>query len=667
MIPLVVNTPDPMVKVRVVTAKDYSTKTLKTLHRAGVLHVEQSEELKPIDREAIEDERRQVIELLTAIDNVLVYVPKGERILLEEDIEVIYTKPLSETDSEVRRLCTKLGNMHQNVVKLEQEVEELKELKRHLEPLKQQADIGLKDLSFSGNYLFSGVFVFPNEIYETLYDKLKNYLFGSTVATTENETSLHVIAKVEDKEIIESIVKEGGGKILQIPSEDLSLGEFMGVAEDKIHNLDEELIKLREEIENKIRENLERLVLLREALSAESERLSVLERASEAKYVALIEGWIPEASAEDTISEIKENIEYVFIDTRKPEKIEEPPTKLRNFTGIRPFQVIVNLFAIPKYREWDPTPIIAYSFAFFFGLMLGDVVYAAIIILFANRGLRLFVDDPESEGVKLFQRTLYISSGAAIVIGLLTGTYLGNFYEFFGIESLALAEGIKAILGNPMSFIVLSLVIGLVHVNIGHVLALIKGIKERQRGVALGKAGLFILQIAGIPWIMNVILNVDIPLLTAQIYSILLYAVVLGIILIVVSSVMQKGAFLGGIFWLFDITGLLGDVMSYCRLAGVGLATFHLASCFNLMAGLLSEMVPAGPAGMVHLIVGTLVFIVILAIGHAINLVLSGICCFVHSLRLCFVEFLFKFYEGGGREYSPFLLRRRPVFIKGKA
>jgi len=664
MMPLIVNTPDPMVKVRVMTVKDYSTKTLKALHRAGVLHVEEAEELKPIDREAVELQRGEVSELLTGIDNVLAYIPKGERVPLGEDIEVIYTRPFDEIDSEVKLLCTKLSNMHQRLAKLNEEVEKLTELSRYLRPLGQQADIRLRDLNFSGSYLFSRVFVLPSEAYETLYHKLKNYLFGSTVATIENEIIFHVIARVEDKEIIEFTVKDSGGKVLQIPDEDLTLREFIGVAEGKIHSLDEELTKLREEIESKTRENLEKLVLFREALSAENERLSVLEKACEAKYVTLIEGWIPEASAEDTISEIKENINYVFIDTRKPERTEEPPTKLRNSTAVRPFQVIVNLFATPKYREWDPTPIIAYSFAFFFGLMLGDVVYAAIIMLFANRGLRLFVDDPESEGVKLFQRTLYISSGVALVIGLLTGTYLGDFYTFFGVESLALAEGIKAILGNPMSFIVLSLIIGLVHVNIGHVLALIKGIKEGQRGVALGKAGLFMLQIAGIPWIIYAILHVDIPLLTAQIYSILLYVIALGIILIVASSIMQRGAFLGGIFWLFDITGLLGDVMSYCRLAGVGLATFYLASCFNLMASLLRGMVPVGIA---RLIGGSLIAILILLIGHAINLVLSGICCFVHSLRLCFVEFLFKFYEGGGREYSPFLLRRRPVFIKGKA
>jgi V/A-type H+-transporting ATPase subunit I len=127
---------------------------------------------------------------------------------------------------------------------------------------------------------------------------------------------------------------------------------------------------------------------------------------------------------------------------------------------------------------------------------------------------------------------------------------------------------------------------------------------------------------------------------------------------------MQKGAFLGGIFWLFDITGLLGDVMSYCRLAGVGLATYYLAFSFNLMAEVLYGMIPAGPAGLVKLIIGGLLFVLILLVGHVINLILGGIGCFVHSLRLCFVEFLLKFYEGGGKEYSPFRFKPRPVFVK---
>ena len=334
---------------------------------------------------------------------------------------------------------------------------------------------------------------------------------------------------------------------------------------------------------------------------------------------------------------------------------------MRNATAVKPFEVIVNLFGTPKYKEWDPTPVIAYSFAFFFGIMLGDVVYAALLILFARFGLRILTDDPETEGFKLFQRIIYISGGVGLVIGLLTGSYLGNFYTFFHIESLTLSETIHHWLSHPVYFIGLALIIGLVHVNIAHVLALIKGIREKQRAIAPNKIGLFLLEIGAIPWIMHVILGMSLPLLTDQMYPILLYVAIFGVVLIVISTIMERGAFLGSIFWLFDVTGILGDVMSYARLAGVGLATYYLAYAFNLMAELLRTMMPAGA---VQVIVGGLIFILVLLLGHVLNLVLSAITCFVHSLRLCFVEFLFKFFEGGGRAYSPFRLKARPASVK---
>jgi len=661
VLPLVVNTPDPMAKVRVITPKDYSAKTLKALHSAGVLHVEESEELKPVDKEAIERERREIGELLTSINDALSYIPKGERVSLGEDVEVIYSRPLDEIDSEVRALCTKLSKMHQIAAKLKENVKELTELGKYLGSLGHPADIKLRDLSFSGSYLFSRVFVFPKELFETLYTKLREYLLENIVVTIENETVLYAIAKTEDRETIETIVRDSGAKTLLIPEKDLTLREFLEAANSNIHTFEEELAKLQIEIENKTRENLRTLILFREALSAETERLAVLTRASEAKYVTLIEGWIPENNVEDTISELREKVGYVFVDTRKPEQAEEPPTKMRNATAVKPFEVIVNLFGTPKYKEWDPTPVIGYSFAFFFGIMLGDVVYSALLMLFAAFGLRLLVDDPKTEGFKLFQRIIYISGGVGLVIGLLTGSYLGNFYTFFKIETLTLVEPIKYWLSDPVHFIGLSLVIGLVHVNIAHVLALIRGRREGQKAIVPNKAGLFLLQIGAIPWIMHFILGMNLPLLTGQIYSILLYVAILGVVLIVISSFMEKGAFLGSIFWLFDITGIMGDVMSYARLAGVGLATYYLAYCFNLMADLLSKMMPAGIA---LAILGPLVFVLVLLAGHVLNLALSGITCFVHSLRLCFVEFLFKFYEGGGRAYSPFRLRARPVSVK---
>jgi V/A-type H+-transporting ATPase subunit I len=652
-----------MAKVRVVTTKDYSTRTLKTLHTIGVLHVEESQELKPVDREAIEGERRRVGELLAGINDILAYIPKGEGISLAEDVEVIYTRPFDELDSEVRLLCTKLGNMHQRATRLNQDVKELAELTRYLGSLDLPANTRLKDFSFSGSYLCSRVLVFPNESFETSYSKLRDHILESLSAVVENETVLYIIAKVENQGGIESAVENGGGRVLPIPGDDLTLGEFLGAADHNIHGLQEELAKLHAEIESETRENLERLVLFREALLAEAERLAVLEKACQAKYVTLIEGWMPEGKTETAIADLREKVGYVFIDTRKPEQAEEPPTRMRNAAAVRPFEVIVNLFGTPKYREWDPTPITAYFFAVFFGIMLGDVVYSALLILFARLGLRLLVDDPKTEGFKLFQKIIYISGGVGLLVGFLTGSYLGNFYQFFGIESLTLTvfSSVQAVFSNPVSFIQFSIVMGLLHVNIAHLLALISGIKAGQKAVVPNKVGLFMLQIGAIPLIMAYILGFDIPWLAGQIPIILMFVAIIGLVSIIASSFMEKGAFLGGIFWLFDVTGILGDVMSYARLAGVGLATYYLAYCFNLIAELVRGMMPAG---VVQIVLGSLIFVLVLLLGHVLNLALSAITCFVHSLRLCFVEFLFKFYEGGGRAYSPFRLKGRPVFVK---
>ncbi|KPJ51957.1 MAG: hypothetical protein AMJ37_03810, partial [Dehalococcoidia bacterium DG_18] len=629
MMPVILNMAEPMVKVRVITTKDYSEEALKTLHRLGVLHVEESKELQPIDRAALEQQRREIGELATCIESVLAYIPKIEGVSLGEDITAIYIRPFDELETDVRSLCDRLNRLHQRTVAPSEEVKRLAELKGYLGSLAQQTDLGLRDLDFHGGYLFSRVFVLPSVTYESSYDKLSDYVFVATAAPVGNETLLYVIAKAEGQKVIESVITDGGGRILggrilQLPDEDLTLGEFLEVAEERIQSLEEELAGLYGELQTEARENLERIILLREVLSAEYERLSVLEKASEAKYVTLTEGWIPESNIEYTISEVKDSIDYVFIDTRGPEQSEEPPTKLRNPRGFRPFEVIVNLFGAPRYREWDPTPIIAYSFAIFFGLMVGDVVYALGIILAARFLLPKFVDDPQSDGLRLFQRLLYISSGVALVLGLLTGTYLGDVYTFFGIESLALVAGIKQALQDPVSFIILALVIGIVHVNVAHVIALIKAAKERQKAVVANKIGILTVQIFGIPYLLHALLNVDLPILTAQMYTISGFVMAASVVVIIASTIIHSGG-IGAVLWLFDLTGILGDIMSYARLAGVGLATFYLASSFNMLAGVFSDIIP----GTFGLIIGVIIAIVVFVFGHSINLVLSGLTGFI--------------------------------------
>jgi V/A-type H+-transporting ATPase subunit I len=661
MASILINTAEPMVKTRVVTVRDDSERTLKILQNIGVLDVEESEELDSVDRTAIDKAHREVSELTSYITKILTYLPEKDTVTIDEDIEVIYTQPFSEITDEVKRLYNKTSRLQERIQEISKNLLNLNEIITYLEPLAEHINLNIRDLNYSGKHLISRIIVISNESADYLRRSLSDYITENVVVTAGNETVIHAVADTRYSEKIQSITSDSSGRILNIPSDDISIKDYLHRSTNEIAAYEQEKEKLTKELVGQIDTDLTRLVLLREALTAENERLSVLEKASEAKYITVIEGWVPKNVVENTSVEIKEKVPYVFVDTREPEPGEEPPTKYRNPAGFKPFQIIVNLFATPKYREWDPTPVVTYSFAFFFGLMICDVLYALGLILLGRFLLNKFVDDPSSEVFKQFQRLLYICGGVALIGGLLTGQYFGNIYEFIGIENLALVKSVQEALQDPVTFIGIALGIGFIHVNIGHILAFAKAVKERNKGTIIAKIGLAFIQL-GIPTILHSLIGVDIPGFTPAVYSILSYFLIAGIVLVVISSIMVSGG-LGAILWLFDITGLLGDIMSYARLAGVGLATYYLAFTFNEMATIFTGMMNSGIAA----ILGIILAVIIVIFGHSINLVLTSITGFMHSLRLCFVEFLFKFYEGGGTEYNPFRLRKRttvPVVMK---
>jgi vacuolar-type H+-ATPase subunit I/STV1 len=283
MIPVLVNTPEPMMKLRVVTVKDNSEQTLKVLQRVGVLHIAESEELEPVDRAALEDERREVNELLSFIEKVLGYLPRKEPVILGEDVEVVYTRPFSEISQEVRTLYNKTDKLHERIDKLDEESGQLTELARYLEPIAAQTDLRLKDLNFTGDYLLSRVIILSGEAYENYREELGKYITENVVVSVNEETIVHAVAEVKDREAIESLLAEIGGRTLEVPDEEGTLRGFLEAAEGKLEGLEDERAEMLGQLEVAVGEDLKRLVLLREALAAESERLQVLEKATEAR------------------------------------------------------------------------------------------------------------------------------------------------------------------------------------------------------------------------------------------------------------------------------------------------------------------------------------------------------------------------------------------------
>ena len=665
MIPILVNTSEPMLKVKVVTVKDYSSQTLSLLQKLGVLHVEKASDLSPIDRAAIENELNEIRKGLTFIHSVLELLAGERNVVIPESLK---PQPLSEMKDQARKFHHTVSTLTKKYDRLQRVTGNHERLSKYLSILASEINVPVKELQYSGNYLFTRVLVLSEESYKTFGERTGEYILQEIAVPIEEEIVTYIIARAEDRPAIDTLIRDLGITALEIPDEDVPLRKFIARNNEILQKQKDQLDKLHQEIQETIEGNLDQIVILREALSEEEVRLSVLHQACEARYVTLIEGYIPETKADTIASGLKDVLDYAFIETTKPVSTEEPPTKLRNPQGIRPFEVIVKLFSLPKYGDWDPTPSVAYFFAFFFGLMLNDVVYAVGLLLLARFLLDKLVDDPTTEGTQLFRKVLYISGGVALVLGILSGTYLGDFLNmYFGVNlaAIALVKGIQEQLADPISFIILSLIVGLVHVNIAHMLGLIKGIKENDKGIVLSKIGLFLIQIFGIPYLFQAMLNIELFSLQAATYSAFLYPLLIGLLLVVIGAFIQMGA-LGAVFWIFDLTGILGDIMSYSRLAGVGLATFYLASSFNLLSSWVSKTISSFIPGFAGLVIAFIIGTMLLLIFHVFNLFLSSLAAFIHSLRLCFVEYLLKFYEGGGREYAPFHLRLRKEVTVGK-
>ena len=665
MVPILINYPEEMLKVRVAAMKDTSSSAIADLQELGALHVEEAAGISPGEMEAVEDQRLGAGRALADIDEMLGRL-KGLREVrvpaLGEDVDAL------EAMRRVDVLKGRLSSMAERGEYLLRQMASLQEHSRHLDDLARVLDIRLSDLHYNGTYLFSRVLVFPREAARAFLAETGSLILHRVSVESGPEEVIYILARTRDRDGIEQTAANLGASPVPVMDGELSLKEFNEGRQAVLEGMEKQLEGFEADIQQIIASHLEQLVGYRDLLRREHSRLDILKMAATARYITLLEGWVPGSELERFASGLTHSPGQVFIDSRPPWPQETPPTRMKNPVGIRPFEVIVKLFSVPRYGEWDPTPSIAYFFAFFFGLMLNDVIYAVGLLLVAVFLLNKLVDDPHAEGTRLFRRVLIICGAASLVIGILSGSFLGDFLDrYAGIppERLALAGAVQSVFSQPISFIVLSLIIGLVHLNIAHMLSFIRGVKARSKGIVINKIGLFAVQIFGIPYLFHVMLGMDLLPLSAAAYTVFGYLLALGVLGVIIGSFLQMGG-LGSIFWLFDLTGILGDVMSYSRLAGVGLATYYLASSFNLLSNWVSTGLGNAVPGVIGAGLSFLIGVVLLTIFHVFNLLLGALAAFIHSLRLCFVEFLLKFYEGGGRDYSPFQIPQQRTVLVGR-
>ncbi len=656
MPPIIVNKPVKMLKAKIIIPKWYMDKTIELLQRKGVLHIEKAGEGLGEYKELFE----KVEDTISKINKILESA-RGKTVDVSLTLSELESLSLDEISREVNNLYIKLQELLRNISEEEKKLEKIKSLYSILSFF--EPNIPLDNIFYRGKY-FIVITIYGGFDQKEAFTRLcreknidikiiREYVFENMFITS-------FLTSFPLDEILQ-MINACGLKYIDIPdylSTMKTVDKLLNYLDKEISNTKHRLEELRNKAKKLVDDNIEYLSKYLLFLENKYSELEALFKSFSSKHLSLIVGWIPYNAVEDVKSSLNKAGIPFYIELKEPVYgVDEPPTLLNNPPVIRWFESIVKFIGAPRYWEWDPTPIVSYSFALFYGIMLGDMGYAIAIILAALFLLDKFVVDPRSRDYVFFKKALITSCIVGFIFGLLSGTFLGNTLSLMGIK-----YSLTTVFTDPLSFLVIAIIIGLIHVNLAHVLALVKAIKHKNKGDILSEIGIFVTEIFGIPYILYKMLHTPIPGIPEYYYNMFLYGAFIGIIILIVGTVKNMGG-LGLLMWLFGLTGLLGDVLSYSRLAGVGLATIYLAVSFNTIAGIAFNGVSSTLHGIAGIIIGGILAAIILAFGHIVNTALSAIGSFIHSLRLCFVEFLSKFYEGTGYLFAPFKIVLRKRFV----
>ncbi|MBN1333707.1 MAG: V-type ATP synthase subunit I [Synergistales bacterium] len=565
--------------------------------------------------------------------------------------------------TDIREISEEMHTLERRLVEIRAEVSQIEGLLVMLQKLK-----GLPyslELISSGTASIKGIIgTVPVDQLDYLKLAVENQLgengelFVADFGEKDKETWTALFYLKTLEPTVFEICSKNGMTRVEIPS------SLKGHAVDEINKLQQRTEELSKE-ETIIQRNAQKAAFTHvPSIRALSDYWAVLRSRNEildsgyyTDQVVVLQAWVPSDSVERVKTALSEYADLTEVITSEPLAEDEPPTILENPKWAFPFETLTKLYGAPKYDAIDPTPLLAPFFFIFFGMCLGDAGYGIIMVGFFLYFLKRFKKMPK--GTRQFFVLFVLSGGAAIIVGALTGSWLGDMVEAFPfLHFLKPLKDLPVILNpmqDPMTFLAISLAFGVVQIFVGLVVALYDCIRKKDYIGAIGDQGGWLILLAGL-LVLGGTISGKLPANLSMPGKILSIS---GAVILVLTqgrekeSLVQKG--ISGVLSLYNVTAYLGDVLSYSRLLALGLATSAIAMIINMLSTLASAIPYIGWVMAIVLCVG----------GHMFSVAVNILGAFVHSLRLQYVEFFSKFYTGGGRSFKPLTYETRFISIQG--
>lgn len=644
--------PKRMTKCLIAGHKKHLGATVDALYGADLLHIEDFVDGDDPDFEIgmpmeYGDEVSRKLVKVRSISNVLNVKPTEETVkLTESDVSKELDAKLEQMDGEIDRNSEEMS-------RLDARVKDIESAQKELLPFLSY-DL---DLTYYGGYdnlaVFSGTVSSFNE--SRLLEITDAYqLF------TDSGSKFFVlfVSKNHEKEV-QSLLADMGYREMKAPDKSGNPSDIyaaLDAEKSEVHAQIEALIAERAALNEKYGNFI---LASDELLSTLSEKAELPLRIATSEHTFVIEGWVPTSNYDEFVAELSEKtgngvyITTLQVDMHDEKEIAKIPVAYENSKIASPMEAVVDLYSRPKYNEIDPSSILAISFPLIYGMILGDIGYALVLMTLAFLVMKFM----KSDSVKQLMYVLIYCQISALFFGIIYGEFMG--FPLAGLMSHGeyipgLIPGLETLVfdfslfpGEPftfpihrthmiMTFLVATAAFGFLHLNVGFIVGFfdVKG-QHGLKHAVLEKLSWIVIEIGVIAAVVAWYLGLG------------TIGIAVGAIIAVIGVVMlAKGE---GIKGPIELPGLLGNILSYTRIIAVGLSSIYIASTVNDIA--FGGLIWTPSEGFsVMMFISILIFI----LGHSLNTVLSIIAPGLHALRLQYVEFFGKFYASGGKAYKPF-------------